>query len=350
MTGPSNAPPPWLSLLIPVYRVDEFLPACLASIFAQDLAGIEIVVVDDGGPPESAQAVAAIASQHPGVVRVVTHPANRGVSAARNTLLDQARGEYVWFVDPDDLLEADAIAQLKAIVQAQSPDLVMLDFRVIRHDPNQDLEGPESARRYRKRRRDAHVGTFVGCSGEKRTSTDELVRGLFAAGHMQSWSKVVRRAAWPASLRFPEGRVFEDLALFPRLALAVDSWYHAPAVWYAYRQRGGSLMTSLKASQLDDWMSALSGYSRELAATGRRFGDDTLFNLAHYRSQSLHTCLKKLREVGGDDVQRRGLARLAWQWTAGSPLGAGRVAWIYLRRLRVRQSLRSLSHWRAGSR
>ena len=224
-------PTPWLSILVPVFGVAKYVDACAASILMQADDGVEVVFVDDASREGEAALLAVWQAAHRDRVRVVTHGRNRGIAATRNTLLDNARGDYVWFVDSDDEMVPGAIAGLRRVLNTIRPDLVMCDFRITREFDNASAASAPSAKFFRERVRDAHVTSFGGPSNVLSTSRDALVQGLFGQGYFHPWSKIVRRAAWPSHLRFPDGRVFEDLAVFARLTLVLSSFIHVPEVW-----------------------------------------------------------------------------------------------------------------------
>jgi len=311
---------PWLSILLPVYRVEPYLLACAASILGQADAGVELVFVDDASPDGSAALIETLAAGD-ARVRLIRHASNQGVSAARNTLLDAARGDYLWFVDPDDLMEVGAIPRLRTLLeQPQAPDLVMCDFRAF-----DDGSSKPAKLRYQ------HIPSFVGAArGE---DLDALLSGLFQAGQLHPWSKIVRRASWPAGLRFPVGRVFEDLAVYPRLALQVRRFVHVPEVWIAYRQRAGSALANLSAARLDEWMSALDGYAAELPA----LSEATRFEIAHFCARTFLRASKRRSRLGriGQEGLSEALRRFARQWRASSPLTPEQLLQAYLRRGRL---------------
>lgn len=95
---------PLLSLIVPVYNVAPFLETCLQSLVAQDLSGIEIILVNDGSTDDCPAILARYAAAYPDALRLVTQD-NAGLSAARNSGLDLARGRYVAFVDSDDWID-----------------------------------------------------------------------------------------------------------------------------------------------------------------------------------------------------------------------------------------------------
>jgi len=307
---------PWLSILLPVHDVGAYLDECVRSLAAQDLAGVELVFVDDASPGDDAARLAAWQEKLPGIVRVVRHEGNRGVAAARNTLLAQARGTYVWFVDPDDLVEPGALAGLRHVIATHAPDLVLCDFRTFR-------DGATVR---------PHVETFAGPHGTLSRDRDALVAGLLRTGQLHPWSKIVRRAAWPAGLRFPEGRVFEDLAVYPRLALAVDSFVHVPETWVAYRQREGSILATLSERKLDDWTLALVGYPVDVREAGLQLSEDTAFELAHFSARTLLRAVRRWRALCTHAYAGERLQAFGDRWRASSPLDARSLARAYLRR------------------
>jgi glycosyltransferase involved in cell wall biosynthesis len=316
---------PWLSLLFPMYRVEPWLQACIASLKPQLDDGVELVFVDDASPDGSAALVARLLPQ----ARLIRQAENRGVSAARNRLLDEARGDYLWFIDPDDLVEPGVIPRLKALIAEHRPDLLSCDFRVFDDGPSTESVKP----------RHRHVASFDGPAGVVMDDVDQRLRGFFVHGQFHPWSKVVRRACWPAALRFPEGRVFEDMAVYPRLLLHTPRHLHVAEVWIAYRQRGGSLLGSLDVKRLDDWTWALAGLAAELPP----LDDDTRFEIAHFCARTLLRARRRRLQLGGQALA--GLTTDAERFARSSPLTRRELLAAYFRRGRW---LRGLQWWRSA--
>ena len=114
---------PKVSFIVPVYNTQEFLPRCLDSLLGQTLADIEIVVVNDGSPDDSAQVIAAYA-QRDKRIRVIQKP-NGGLSSARNAGMDVASGEIVDFVDSDDYVEPNLAEFLAEAFERERPEIVV---------------------------------------------------------------------------------------------------------------------------------------------------------------------------------------------------------------------------------
>ncbi|WP_178666768.1 glycosyltransferase family 2 protein [uncultured Eubacterium sp.] len=101
---------PLVSIIVPVYNVEEYLDECVESLANQTYPDIEIILVDDGSPDDCPQICDAWAKRDNRIK--VIHKANGGVSSARNAGLDIANGEWIWFVDSDDTVEANALEEL----------------------------------------------------------------------------------------------------------------------------------------------------------------------------------------------------------------------------------------------
>ena len=106
---------PLISIIVPVYNVEEYLIKCIESIIGQTYTNLEIIIVNDGSPDNSGK-IADDFSQKDARLRVI-HTTNRGVSAARNSGIEKSKGEYVAFVDSDDYLAPDFVEYMLDIVK-----------------------------------------------------------------------------------------------------------------------------------------------------------------------------------------------------------------------------------------
>lgn len=122
---------PQLSVIVPVYNVEAYLPRCADSILSQSFTDFELILVDDGSPDKCGEVCDKYA-ENDSRVRVF-HKSNGGVSSARNLGLDNARGEWVTFIDSDDYVEVD---YLKELIDAQQKNQVDYVVTLNGRDPN----------------------------------------------------------------------------------------------------------------------------------------------------------------------------------------------------------------------
>lgn len=119
---------PSVSVIVPVYNAENTLRACVDSVLAQTTSDFELILVDDGSQDTSGSICDAYAEQD---VRIqVIHQKNAGVSAARNAGMDQARGEYLLFVDSDDGIEPEMMDTVRSFADAEGCDAVISGLRV----------------------------------------------------------------------------------------------------------------------------------------------------------------------------------------------------------------------------
>ena len=122
---------PLVSIIIPVYRAAETLPACLAQLKAQTYRPLQLVFIDDCSPDDG---LAYLERERSGLeasgieVTILHHEVNRGVAVARNTGLNAAQGEYIYSVDADDLLQPTAIGTLVQVAEESQADIVGCEY------------------------------------------------------------------------------------------------------------------------------------------------------------------------------------------------------------------------------
>lgn len=117
-----------LSIILPVYNVEKFIPDCLESLETQDLPKeeYEIICVDDGSPDNAAQVIREYQNKYPNI-RLIRQE-NSGVCAARNNGFRAAQGDYVWFVDPDDYIEANCLQGIVDKLYEAQADFLVFEY------------------------------------------------------------------------------------------------------------------------------------------------------------------------------------------------------------------------------
>lgn len=122
---------PKVSVLVPIYNVSAFIEKCLHSLFCQTFTDLEYIFVNDASTDNSVEILLSVLEQYPDCkskTRIYQHDRNRGLAAVRNTLLDQAKGDYVMVIDSDDYAELDMIEILYAEAILNNADIVISDF------------------------------------------------------------------------------------------------------------------------------------------------------------------------------------------------------------------------------
>ncbi len=132
---------PLVTIGIPVYNVEPYIEKCLLSVLNQTYQNLEILVVDDLGTDSSMQIVAEIQNAHPNGnwIKVIKHDHNMGIGEARNTIIGQAKGKYLFFVDSDDFIELKTIELLLKEAEENNTDAVFSSCRKVDYNTNEEL-------------------------------------------------------------------------------------------------------------------------------------------------------------------------------------------------------------------
>ena len=123
---------PELSIIVPVYKVEKYLPRCIDSILAQTFGDFELVLIDDGSPDGCGRICDEYAQKDKRIVAI--HQKNMGVSAARNAGLDIARGRYIGFVDSDDWIEPQMYEVMMDAIRENGADMAVCGVRYADED------------------------------------------------------------------------------------------------------------------------------------------------------------------------------------------------------------------------
>jgi CDP-glycerol glycerophosphotransferase len=223
--------PPLLSIVMPVAGVEDYLGQCLDSVLGQAAGELEVIAVDDASADRCGQILderAAVDRR----LRVIHLATAAGPGPARDRGLAAAAGEYVWFVDPDDLLAAGALPAVMARLAADQPDVLLLDYLIL-HRSGRTGPSPGAAllRRPPGSEDAAAAVTLAGCPG-------------LLTRTMTLWSKVFRRSFLTGlGIRFPPG-VHEDVPVSCAALLSAGRIALLDRVCYLYRQRGRSFLAT----------------------------------------------------------------------------------------------------------
>ena len=216
-----------LSIIVPVYNTRAYLSACLDSVLDPACADYEILVINDGSTDDSGEIAAEYESRFPALLRVVTTE-NGGLGAARNVGLEQAKGDYLLFVDSDDCLQKGALREMLPLLDG-SFDIGIFDIQQL--NPAGDP-----------------VGLMSGCGKKGDFTLAEYPALLF--DYPSACNKLFRRSLFiDSGVRFP-GRVwFEDLRTTPKLYPRSERIRNLAKPWYRYLIRPGSITNSANTAR-----------------------------------------------------------------------------------------------------
>lgn len=225
---------PTLSVIVPVYRVEQYLEKCIRSILGQTMADLELILVDDGSPDGCPALCDAAAEQDPRV-RVI-HQKNGGLSAARNAGLDIARGEWIGFVDSDDFVALDLYRTLLDRVRADGTKLAICSLVYV------DENGVPLPNKPSPITKDEVV------------SREQALNRMFGSRfwyYVVAYTRLYHRSLFE-DLRFPAGRVHEDEFAAHHLLWKCSKISLVAQGLYFYVQRSGSIMANgFTAKRLD---------------------------------------------------------------------------------------------------
>ncbi|WP_018879434.1 glycosyltransferase family 2 protein [Thioalkalivibrio sp. ALE9] len=233
----ANGERPLLSVIVPAFQAERWLPECLDSLYRCGVRGPEIIVVDDGSTDGTAAVARAWQRSHGRVQLIQT--GHEGPGCARNAGVDQARGHFLAFVDADDVIPRGAFGRLLAVADRDRADVVL--GRMLR------CGGDQPVRR-----------VFPGFSSLPPGPVDWREEPALLVDTVVT-AKVYRRAFWMnARLRFPEWGCYEDMPVVLQAHLRSRGTSHFRGCVYRWRRTPGSITTGEKGgAKVDGWWRSL---------------------------------------------------------------------------------------------
>ena len=189
-----------ISVVIPVYNVEEYISRCISSILEQTYRNLQIILVDDGSTDKSGE----ICGEYAKVDRRVTviHQTNGGLSSARNTGIDKATGEYITFVDSDDFVSKEMVAYLFALAKNNDCDIAISTHNIIRGEK---------------------VWKSYNLSGDVKMTPKRCIEKLLYDDGVDTsaWAKLYKLKLFNG-VRYPVGKLYEDIATTYKIFLKAN--------------------------------------------------------------------------------------------------------------------------------
>ncbi|MFV0530341.1 MAG: glycosyltransferase family 2 protein [Flavobacteriales bacterium] len=206
-----------ISIIVPIYNVEKYLPKCLDSLLNQTFKGnYELILVNDGSTDNSGKIVDDYKKKYPDKIKVI-HKKNEGLSITRNTGIDQAKGDYLLFVDSDDWIEKETLEILNKHVE-NNPDVDMIVFDYITEDTYGNILSKKNS---------SYRNEIIKIDEKNIENTFFEMKGY-------AWNKLYKKELFKdKEIRFSEGLYYEDIGSYPKfffesskIQVITDSPYH----------------------------------------------------------------------------------------------------------------------------
>lgn len=224
-----------ISIIVPVYNVEEYLPRCIESILQQTYKEFELLLIDDGSKDNSGK-ICDKYSERDHRIRVI-HKSNGGLSDARNSGLDQITGDFVTFIDSDDYIGPAYLNTLFNMIQKYNADVAVCSMIAVMSKDFYLIESEDKQVCLNKA--DAFKETIIG----KRFG-------------VSSCAKLFRRSVF-LNIRFPSKTYYEDLYLVPYVIEKSNKCAFSESVLYYYFQRENSIMHTLSQEKVNMWVTGM---------------------------------------------------------------------------------------------
>lgn len=221
---------------IPVFRVENYIRRTMESALSQTYPNIEFLVVDDASDDQSLNILESIRQTHPrgGAMRILTHSSNLGVSESRNEIIENATGDYLYFMDSDDVIDNDTISLLMHEIEAHQADVAFGSYERI------ELSGERSLFQYPR--------MFF----EDADSFAEFAYQRYAGFQASACNYLVRLSLIRKNyLRFYKADFWEDMAFTLNLVTMANRAVLLPDITYTYLCRENSLSNSWHQEKID---------------------------------------------------------------------------------------------------
>lgn len=219
-----------VSVVIPIYNVEDYLIRCIDSVINQSYSNLEIILVDDGSKDKCGSICDTYAKKDNRII--VIHKTNGGLSDARNAGIHVAKGKYISFIDSDDYVAINYIEELVRVLELTQADMSVVDVQVVNENT------PYSVNRI-----EGDISIL--------SKYDAIIRALKLSFRQSAWGKLYRLDIFD-DIEFPKGMLYEDLAIVYQVLYKMNTIALSTAQLYKYEIRSGSIMqTGFKRQQYD---------------------------------------------------------------------------------------------------
>ena len=243
-----------VSIIIPVYNVQEYLATCLDSVIKQTIKEKEIIIVNDGSTDGCYEILTKYKKEFPELI--IINQENRGISETRNAGLRAATGEFVAFVDSDDFIEVNMFEKMYSVAKRENVDVVICDY-ILYNDITDKQKSNENI---------SDKEIIAKCISDK-----YIIEGIDKEGHIDKiealkmfllndikayvWNKLHKRELFTENnILFPDFKVCEDTPVGFLLLAGSNKIYSMGEPLYYYRQREASLTKIFSIKAMEDML------------------------------------------------------------------------------------------------
>lgn len=262
-----------LSIIVPFYNNDSYLEASLTSLFDQIGEDIEVVLVNDGSTDRSADVVKQVIQRyaHPHLVLITQQ--NGGIACARNVGLQHASGQYITFLDGDDLLSSDYLSTLRPILQSNAYELIDFDYQRFANTLPVGISTAPSS-----------------CSAYNMQQGLICLLPLFTRSMWHLWNRVFRRTLLEGET-FATGRRYEDVIFTPFIYFKTHKIAHLDRTLYFYRDNNQGITRNIREKDIADMLFAMK---KMLNFAAQNPQDEAIKSLA---AQMVLNCFEEVKSM-----------------------------------------------------
>ena len=280
-----------VSVVVPIYNVEKYLERCIKSIVQQTYSNLEIILVDDGSRDASSK-MCDIWEKKDKRIKVI-HKMNGGLSDARNVGIDEATGDYLFFVDSDDWIETVTVEKLLKELHRTDSDISCCGIKKVYEDG------------YSERMTDEQERVLNQYQALREYLTENNICTV-------AWNKLYKSELFNG-LRYPKGRLNEDEFLTYKLLMQANKVCYTPNEMYNYFQRANSIMNSMSAIKnldvVDAWLERIdvfngSNLKQFATMTWIQIVDTAFYHKSRVRGQKeledkISSCIEQLIDKHG---------------------------------------------------
>ena len=267
-----------LTVIVPIYNVEQYLPQCLDSLAAQTAENLQVILVNDGSTDRSGEIAQRYVDRDPGMFHLC-HKDNGGLSDARNFAIPFVRSEYLTFLDSDDWVEPEYYEKAIELMDREECDICLADIEYWYKDPEKRF-------------------VMKGLSSWKADTIQKkaLLSPLFA------WNKIYRSELFTEDpmMRFPLRTWYEDIPVTTRLLASAEKIGYLPGAMIHYRQREGSIMASTsdpRLAQIFTVLSSMRDHFETLGIDQKYYDELEYLHAEHLRLYGMFRFIRSDREV-----------------------------------------------------